>query len=557
MSKKRVISIIMLVVLVAGIAMTAYGITGTAIYDQAAAAMGTDKKAAMSYIQAPDTLKELGSLEKIGADKAKAFLKSLGLDAAAVDAAVDERAAYETAVSNSKDRTKFLAYAQSVDPSVTADNLNDLIKDREKSEPMRAAMAMQELGLTDETAFEAIASNDKLLTLYREGIPKLLENSHMTNAVTVQFIGIVLIVGAFAYFIIQAMDIKPRPKTRAANPKTSKVTGFLLNYALFIILGLILVVVSIIRIDFLSMTNILNILQNASTKGILALGCAGLIVLAGTDLSIGRVLGISAAVTASLVQSTTYVSRMYPTMVSSLGGFGLLIPLFASIAIAVIFSLINGFGVAKLHLHAFIVTLGTQLIAYGVNCLYIESQPSGTAQALSTFDPTFLNVAAGAIYIGELRIPLVVLYFIFLAVIVWVIWNKTKLGKNMFAVGGNTEAAAVSGVNVAKTIMLVYLMAGVLYGIASFLEAARITSVGANTGLNYETDAISAVVVGGVSFSGGVGTIQGVVIGAVIMQAIVYALQFLGVNPYIQYIIRGLIIILAVSIDVRKYIVKK
>ncbi len=557
MSKKRVISIIMLVVLVAGIAMTAYGITGTAIYDQAAAAMGTDKKAAMSYIQAPDTLKELGSLEKIGADKAKAFLKSLGLDAAAVDAAVDERAAYETAVSNSKDRTKFLAYAQSVDPSVTADNLNDLIKDREKSEPMRAAMAMQELGLTDVTAFEAIASNDKLLALYREGIPKLLENSHMTNAVTVQFIGIVLIVGAFAYFIIQAMDIKPRPKTRAANPKTSRVTGFLLNYALFIILGLILVVVSIIRIDFLSMTNILNILQNASTKGILALGCAGLIVLAGTDLSIGRVLGISAAVTASLVQSTTYVSRMYPTMVSSLGGFGLLIPLFASIAIAVIFSLINGFGVAKLHLHAFIVTLGTQLIAYGVNCLYIESQPSGTAQALSTFDPTFLNVAAGAIYIGELRIPLVVLYFIFLAVIVWVIWNKTKLGKNMFAVGGNTEAAAVSGVNVAKTIMLVYLMAGVLYGIASFLEAARITSVGANTGLNYETDAISAVVVGGVSFSGGVGTIQGVVIGAVIMQAIVYALQFLGVNPYIQYIIRGLIIILAVSIDVRKYIVKK
>ena len=221
------------------------------------------------------------------------------------------------------------------------------------------------------------------------------------------------------------------------------------------------------------------------------------------------------------------------------------------------FSMINGFGVAKLHLHAFIVTLGTQLIAYGANCLYIESQPSGTAQALSTFDPTFLNVAAGAFHIGSIRVPIVVIYFLILAFIVWVIWNKTTLGKNMFAVGGNTEAAAVSGVNVAKTIMLVYLMAGVLYGISSFLEAARITSVGANTGLNYETDAISAVVVGGVSFSGGVGTIQGVVIGAVIMQAIVYALNFLGVNPYIQYIIRGLIIILAVSIDVRKYIVKK
>lgn len=557
MSKKRIISIIMLVVLAAGIALAVYGATGVGIYDNAAAMLGGDKKAAIGYIQDPSTLKELGSLEKLGADKVKSFLKGLGLDAAKVDAAVDERAKYEAAVASSKDRDKFLAYAQSVDETVTADNLNDLIKDREKSDPMRIAMAKQELGITDDAAYEKLASNENLLSLYKEGLPKLLENNRMTSGVIIQFIGITLIVIALAYYVIQAMDIKPRAKTRAANPKAAKLTGFFLNYALFIILGLILIVVSIIRIDFLSMSNILNILQNASTKGILALGCAGLIVLAGTDLSIGRVLGISAAVTASLVQSTTYASRMFPTMIQPLGTFGLLVPLFASIAVAVAFSLVNGFGVAKLHLHAFIVTLGTQLIAYGANCLYIESQPSGTAQALSTFDPNFLNIAAGAIYIGEVRIPLVVIYFLVLAAIVWVIWNKTKLGKNMFAVGGNMEAAAVSGVNVAKTIMLVYLLAGVLYGIASFLEAARITSVGANTGLNYELDAISAVVVGGVSFSGGVGTIQGVVIGAVIMQAIVYALQFLGINPYIQYIIRGLIIILAVSIDVRKYIVKK
>ena len=557
MSKKRILSIVMLVVLAAGIAMAVYGVTGTRIYENAAAMMGSDKKSAMTYVQDPSKLTELGSIAKIGSANMKAFLKNLGLDAASVDSAVNEREAYENALANSKDRTKFLAYAQSVDETVTEENLNDLIKDHAKSDPMKVDMIKKELGVTDEAAFEKLSSNEALIGLYREGVPKLLENSHMTNAVQIQFIGIVLIVAALAYFLIQAMDIKPRQRTRAANPKTAKVTNFLLNYALFIILGLILVAVSIIRIDFLSMTNILNILQNASTKGILALGCAGLIVLAGTDLSIGRVLGISAAVTASLVQSTTYASRMFPTMVNSLGSVGLLIPLFASIAVAVTFCMINGFGVAKLHLHAFIVTLGTQLIAYGANCLYIESQPSGTAQALSTFDPTFLNIAAGAFYIGSLRVPLVVIYFIVLAIIVWVIWNKTKLGKNMFAVGGNTEAAAVSGVNVAKTIMLVYLMAGVLYGIASFLEAARITSVGANTGLNYETDAISAVVVGGVSFSGGVGTIQGVVIGAVIMQAIVYALQFLGVNPYIQYIIRGLIIILAVSIDVRKYIVKK
>ena len=546
----------MLVVLAIGIACMAYGVTGRNIYNNAVVMMGSDKKTAMSFIQDPEKLTELGNLSKIGADNVKRFLKGFDLDAAAVDKAVDERAAFETAQANAKDRDKFFAYAQSVDETVTEDNFNDLIKDHSRSDPMRKAMAMEELGV-DEAAYDTLAANETLLEMYRANLPKLLENNHMTNAVQIQFIGLVLVTVAFAYFIIQAMDIKPRPRTRVENPKVTKITSFFLNYALFIIMGLILVVVSIIRIDFLSMNNILNILQNASTKGILALGCAGLIVLAGTDLSIGRVLGISAALTASLVQSTTYASRMYPTMVSSLGSFGLLIPLFASIAVAVVFGMVNGFGVAKLHLHAFIVTLGTQLIAYGVNCLYIESQPSGTAQALSTFDPKFLNIAAGAFYIGGVRVPLVVVYFIVLATIIWIIWNKTKLGKNMFAVGGNTEAAAVSGVNVAKTIMLVYLMAGVLYGIASFLEAARITSVGANTGLNYETDAISACVVGGVSFSGGVGTIQGVVIGAVILQAIVYALQFLGVNPYIQYIIRGLIIILAVSIDVRKYIVKK
>ena len=554
--KKSISTIVMLVVLVIGIAMTAYGVTGQGIYENAAAMMGVSKKDAMGFIQNPDTLTELSDVGKIGADKAKSFLKSLGLDAAKVDSVVDERAKYETAVANSKNRDAFMAYAMKADSTITEDNFNDFVMDHDRSDQMRLDMAREELGV-DEAEFEAVKSNSELLGLYREGIPQILNNKHMTSSVIFLFCGVILLVVAGAYFLIAAMSLKPRARVKAVNPKMEKITSTLLNYALFIILGLILIIVSIMRPDFLSIDNILNILQNASTKGILALGCAGLIVLAGTDLSIGRVLGISAAMTASLVQSTTYASRMYPTMVSPLNGFGLLVPLCASIAVAVLFSMINGFGVAKLHLHAFIVTLGTQLIAYGANCLYIESQPSGTAQALSTFDSTFLNVAAGGIYLGGVRIPVVVIYFIVMASIVWVIWNKTTLGKNMFAVGGNTEAAAVSGVNVAKTIMLVYLMAGVLYGIASFLEAARITAVGANTGLNYETDAISAVVVGGVSFSGGVGTIQGVVIGAVIMQAIVYALNFLGVNPYIQYIIRGLIIILAVSIDVRKYIVKK
>ncbi len=333
-----------------------------------------------------------------------------------------------------------------------------------------------------------------------------------------------------------------------------RFSEFLLNYALYIILIAILVTVSILRPNFVALSNILNILKQASTKGILALGCAGIIVLAGTDLSIGRLLGLSAAVTASLVQSVSYSSRYYQGMTAQLP---LIVPFLAAIAISVIVSLINGFGVAKLHMHAFIITLGTQLIAFGANSIYIEAQPSGSAQALSTFEQGFLDVGAGNLALGNMKIPLSVIYFLLIAVVMWVVWNKTRFGKNMFAVGGNTEAAAVSGVNVDRTIMMVFLVAGVLYGIASFLEAARIQSVGANTGINYELDAISACVIGGVSFTGGVGTIQGVVIGAIILQAINYSLYFLQVNAYWQYIIRGLIIVLAVAIDVRKSLVMR
>ncbi len=332
-----------------------------------------------------------------------------------------------------------------------------------------------------------------------------------------------------------------------------QVNEFLLNYVLYIILILMIVVVVIIDPSFLSVSNLIKILTQASTKGILALGVAGMIVLAGTDLSAGRILGCSAAITASLVQSVTYSARMYPGITEDLSLF---IPLFASIAVSVIFCLINGFGVAVLKLHAFIITLGTQLIAFGFTCIYIDSQVGG-AQALSTFNVKFLNAVNGSFQIGSFELPYLICYFAIAAVIMWVVWNKTALGKNMFAIGGNKEAAAVSGVNITKNIMLVYLIAGILYGVASFLEAGRIQSVNTSTGLNYDMDAISACVIGGVSFSGGVGTIPGVIIGVILLQVINYSLSFLEVNPYLQYIIKGVIIIVAVAIDVRKYLAKK
>lgn len=329
---------------------------------------------------------------------------------------------------------------------------------------------------------------------------------------------------------------------------SKKIKTFLLNYALYIVLMVMILAFVIIEPTFLSVNNFVKIITQASTRGIMALGVAGLIVLQGTDLSAGRVLGICAIVSSSLLQSTTYASRMYP----DLKALPIILPLLLSIVIGVIFGAINGFGVAKLKIHAFIITLGTQLIAYGAGCIYIDRPPLG-AQPIANFDARYTNFVNGSIF----GIPYLIIYLVIISVIMWIVWNKTTLGKNMFAIGGNPEAAAVSGVNIVKNIMIIFLISGALYGLAGFLEGGRIGSTNSNTGINYELDAISACVVGGVSFSGGVGTIPGVLIGTVLLQCINYGLIFIGVNSYWQYIIRGLIIIIAVSIDVRKYLVKK
>lgn len=331
-----------------------------------------------------------------------------------------------------------------------------------------------------------------------------------------------------------------------------KVSNFLLNYALYIVLFMMIIFFVIKEPSFLSFKNLTNILSQASTRGILALGVAGLIVLQGTDLSAGRILGFTAIISASMLQSTTYVARMYPDMPA----LPLIIPMIAAMIIGGIFGAINGFGVAKLRVHAFIITLGTQLIAYGASCLYIDRPPLG-AQPVANLDERYTKFVNGNINLGSVEIPYLILYLIVIALIMWFVWNKTKLGKNMFAIGGNPEAAAVSGVNLVKNIMIIFIISGVLYGLAGFLEAARAGSTTTSTGFNYELDAISACVVGGVSFTGGVGTIPGVLLGAVLLQVINYGLNFIGVNAYWQYIIRGLIIIVAVSLDVRKYLAKK
>ncbi|MFU0824625.1 galactose/methyl galactoside ABC transporter permease MglC [Clostridium sp.] len=330
------------------------------------------------------------------------------------------------------------------------------------------------------------------------------------------------------------------------------IKSWMVNNAILVVLVALLVIIIAIEPSFISLNNFRNILAQASTRVIIALGIGAVIITQGTDLSAGRIVGLSAVVSASLLQSPTYAYRMYP----NLPQLPIILPLLISAVAAGIIGLINGLVISKLKVTPFITTLGTQIIVYGLTSTYFDRPPYG-AQPIGGLDPKYMKFAQGSINIGGFRIPYLVIYAAIVSVFIWILWNKTRIGKNIFAVGGNPEAAVVSGVDLVKTLLVVYILAGALYGFAGSLEAARVGSATNNTGNMYELDAIAACVVGGVSFTGGIGTVSGIIIGVLIFQVINYGLAFIGVNPYLQYIIKGLIIIIAVAIDTRKYIKKK
>ncbi len=330
------------------------------------------------------------------------------------------------------------------------------------------------------------------------------------------------------------------------------ILTWMMNNAIFVVLLVLILIVVIVEPSFISINNFRNILAQASTRLIIALGIGGLIITQGTDLSAGRLVGLSAVISASLLQAPNYAYRMYP----NLPELNIIIPILLVCLICGLFGWVNGFIIAKFNVTPFIATLGTSLLVYGANSTYFDRPPFG-AQPIGGLSETYMSFAQGSFNIGGFMVPYLVVYATITTVVMWFIWNKTRLGKNIFAVGGNPEAAAVSGVNIVKTLLIVYTMAGILYGFAGSLEAARIGSATNNTGNMYEFDAIAACVVGGVSFSGGIGTIAGIVTGVLIFQVISYGLAFIGVTPYMQYIIKGLIIVLAVAIDMRKYIKRK
>jgi len=319
---------------------------------------------------------------------------------------------------------------------------------------------------------------------------------------------------------------------------------------IYVVLFVLLAIIIFQDPTFLSLMNLSNILTQSSVRIIIALGVAGLIVTQGTDLSAGRQVGLAAVVAATLLQAMDNANKVFP----HLDTVPIPVVILTVCIIGGVIGLVNGVIIAYLKVTPFITTLGTMIIVYGINSLYYDFVG---ASPIAGFDPGFSKFAQGFLRFGDFKLSFITFYAVIAIVFVWVLWNKTRFGRNIFAIGGNPEAAKVSGVNVPFNLILVYALSGVFYAFGGMLEAGRIGSATNNLGFMYELDAIAACVVGGVSFAGGVGSVAGVVTGVIIFTVINYGLTYIGVNPYWQYIINGGIIIFAVALDSLKYARKK
>jgi methyl-galactoside transport system permease protein len=340
--------------------------------------------------------------------------------------------------------------------------------------------------------------------------------------------------------------------TRFRNINSRTTKDFIGQNAIYVVLILLVMGIAISQPEFLSVTCLRDILIQSSTRVIIALGAALVVLTGGADLSAGRMVGFSAVISASMLQTPEYARRFFP----DLPQLQIWIPILIALAAGIIVGLINGFVVAKFSVPPFIATLGTMVIILGANSLYFDTDPNNS-QPIGGLRSDFTELGTGAIGSGTYSLPYIVIIAAVVAALMWVVLNKTRFGKNIYAIGGNVQAAKVSGINVGRTLMGLYALAGALYAIAGVLLAAKSGGATNNYGNMYELDAIAACVVGGVSTTGGVGTVPGILAGVLIFEVINYGLTFIGMNPYWQLIIKGLIIVVAVAFDVRKYISKK
>jgi methyl-galactoside transport system permease protein len=324
-----------------------------------------------------------------------------------------------------------------------------------------------------------------------------------------------------------------------------KAKSFFLKYALIFALLVMIVVIVFIEPNFCQFDVLLDILSQSSIRLVIALGICMTLLIAGTDLSAGRMVGLAAVLSTSMLQDPTYANRFFP----NLPHLPIILPILIAIVVCGLFGVLNGFLVAKFNMHPFIATLATQVIIFGACSLYFDMPPNNS-QPIGGVRKDFTILAQYKLFN---KVSILIPIAIVITAVMWFVLNKTVFGKNIYAIGGNMEAAKVSGVNVFKTLMGIFILAGCLYGFGGVLEAARTAGASNAYGNGYELDAIAACCVGGVSLAGGIGKVSGIVIGVLIFTVIQYGLQFINVSPMWQQVIKGVIIAVAVAIDLSKY----
>ena len=334
--------------------------------------------------------------------------------------------------------------------------------------------------------------------------------------------------------------------TRNKSFDGKKLLTFLENNAIIILLLLIAVVVGLIKQNFFSTGNFVNLIVNVAPRFIIALGVSGCLITKGTDLSAGRIAGLSACIAATLLQKPDYGDRFF----SKVFDFPVIGALLIALAVCAFIGSVNGCVISFLKVPPFIATLGMQVLVYGLCLVYTGAKPIG---GLKT---SFTNIANGRLF-GLNFLPYLLFIALGCGLFMWFLYNKTRHGKYMYAIGGNENAAEVAGVNTSKSKILIYMLAAILYGVGGFLLAAKSGGTSVNMGFGYELEAIAACTIGGVSTNGGVGKVSGILVGVLVFEILKISMQFMGIPTDYTYIVQGVVIIVAVALDLRKYLAKK
>lgn len=306
----------------------------------------------------------------------------------------------------------------------------------------------------------------------------------------------------------------------------SKTVSLFYKYSIVLILILICAVMSVLTSSFYSFGNLMNIVRQVAVVGLIAYGMTFVIISGGIDLSAGAVVAFVGVVVASM----------------SKAGMPLVVVIPAGIALGALCGLVSGVAVSWLSIPPFIATLGLQQIARALALIYSKGRP------ISNFTDEFLFIGRGRI--GMIPVPIII--FIVVGIICWVFLKKNKFGKHVYAIGGNELASVVCGIKVRRVKTMIYVIMGALTGLAAIVLTSRVSTGNPSVGSGYELDAITGVVIGGASLSGGSGSIFGTVIGSLIIGVLSNGLSLLGVSPYWQQFINGLLIISAVALDMFK-----